>query len=74
VNDASSYQRLREHLAYLGMSSAAEMLAPELDRALAQKSSPSQVLERLLEIEVEATKARKQRGRLRFAHYPVHRT
>jgi DNA replication protein DnaC len=74
VSDASSYQRLREHLAYLGMTSAAEMLAPELDRALAEQRSPSQVLERLLEIEVEATKARKQRGRLRFARYPVHRT
>jgi DNA replication protein DnaC len=74
VNEASSYQRLREHLAYLGMTSAAEMLAPELDRALAEQSSPSQVLERLLDIEVEATRARKQRGRLRFARYPVHRT
>ena len=74
MTEASSYQRLREHLAYLGMTSAAEMLAPELDRALAEQSSPSQVLERLLEIEVEATRARKQRGRLRFARYPLHRT
>lgn len=74
MTEQSSYQRLREHLAYLGMTSAAEMLAPELDRTLAEKAAPSQVLERLLAIEVDATKARKQRGRLRFAHYPVHRT
>ncbi len=74
MTEASSYQRLREHLAYLGMTSAAEMLAPELDRALAEQASASQVLERLLEIEVEATKGRRQRGRLRFARYPVHKT
>lgn len=35
MSDASSYQRLREHLAYLGMTSAAEMLAAELDTVLA---------------------------------------
>jgi DNA replication protein DnaC len=56
------------------MSAAAEHLSAELDRALKEKSSPTQVLERLLEIEVEATRARKQRGRLRFARYPVHKT
>ncbi len=72
--DATSYQRLREHLAYLEMSTAAEHLSAELDRALKEKQSPTQVLERLLELEVGATKARRQRGRLRFARYPVHRT
>lgn len=71
---ATSYQRLREHLAYLQMSAAAEHLSTELDRALREKASPTQVLERLLEIEVDATRARKQRGRLRFARYPVHKT
>jgi DNA replication protein DnaC len=74
VTEQTSYQLLREHLAYLGMSAAAEQLAPELDRALAEKASATQVLERLLGIEVEATKARRQRGRLRFARYPVHKT
>jgi DNA replication protein DnaC len=72
--DASSYQRLREHLAYLRLTTAAEHLPAELDRALADKLSPTQVLERLLELEVEETRARRQRGRLRYAHYPVHRT
>jgi DNA replication protein DnaC len=74
VTDATSYQRLRGHLAYLGLTAAAEHLAPELDRALAEQRSPTQVLERLLDLEVEATKARRLRGRLRFARYPVHKT
>ena len=74
VAEASSYQRLREHLAYLGMTSAAEHLSGELDRALKDKLSATQVLETLLNIEVEATRARRLRGRLRFAHYPVHKT
>ncbi len=69
----SSYQRLREHLAYLGMTAAAEQLAPELDRAQAEQASPTQVLERLLAIQAEDTRQRRQRGRLRFAHYPVHK-
>ena len=72
--EASSYQRLREHLSYLEMSTAAENLSAELDRALKQKLSPTQVLENLLELEVEATRARRQRGRLRFARYPVLKT
>jgi DNA replication protein DnaC len=71
---ATSYQRLREHLAYLRLPTAAEHLAAELDRALAEQTSATQVLERLLEREVAATKARRQRGRLRFARYPVHKT
>ena len=74
VPDGTSYQRLREHLAYLELSAAAEHLAAELDRGLAEQASPTQVLERLLEIEVAATRARRQRARLRFAHYPVHKT
>lgn len=74
MNEATSYQRLREHLAYLGMTSAAEHLSTELDRSLKHKLSPTQVLENLLELEVNATRARRTRGRLRFAHYPVHKT
>jgi DNA replication protein DnaC len=74
VSEASSYQRLREHLAYLELTTAAEQLAPELDRALHEHASPTQVLERLLEAEVEATRARRARTRLRYAHYPVLKT
>ena len=72
--EATSYQRLREHLGYLQMTTAAEHLSAELDRALKSKLSATQVLERLLELEVEATRARRQRGRLRFARYPVLKT
>jgi len=71
--EATSYQRLREHLAYLGMTAAAEALSGELDRALQEKVSVTQVLESLLEIQVADTAARRQRGRLRFARYPVHK-
>lgn len=74
MTEATSYQRLREHLAYLGLTAAAEELSPTLDRALAEQHTPTQVLEHLLACEVEATQARKLRGRLRFAHYPVHKT
>jgi DNA replication protein DnaC len=74
MTEQTSYQRLREHLAYLGMTAASEHLAAALDRGLKEKRSPTQVLEELLEIEVAETKARKTRGRLRFAHYPVHKT
>ena len=56
------------------MTSAAEHLSTELDRSLKHKLSPTQVLESLLELEVNATRARRTRGRLRFAHYPVHKT
>jgi hypothetical protein len=51
--------RLHRHLAYLGLTAAAEHLSAELDEALAQRRSPTQVLERLLDLEVEATKARR---------------
>src|SRR5579864_6718023 len=71
---ATSYQRLREHLAYLGMTAAADHLADALDRAIKEKLSVTQVMEHLLEIQAQETKARRTRGRLRFAHYPVHKT
>jgi DNA replication protein DnaC len=74
VSEATSYQRLREHLAYLGLTAAAEQLSTELDQAVKEHHSVTSVLERLLACEVEATQARKLRGRLRFAHYPVHKT
>jgi len=73
-SDPSAYQRLREHLAYLEMSAAAEHLADELDRGAREQASATQVLERLLSIEAEATRARRLRGRLRFARYPIHKT
>lgn len=76
--EATVYQRLREHLSYLELTAAAEHLGAELDRAQTEKASATPVLERLLDIEVQATRARRLRGRLRgrlrFARYPIHKT
>jgi hypothetical protein len=56
VNEATSYQRLREHLAYLGMTAAADALAAALDRSLKEQRSATQVLEEVLAIQVEDTR------------------
>ena len=68
---ATAYARTREHLAYLGLVTASERLAAELQRASTETAAPVEVLERLLAAEVEATAARRLSGRLRFAHYPL---
>jgi DNA replication protein DnaC len=70
----TAYQRLREHLAYLGLTTAAEELAPALERGTSQKLSAVEVLEDLMAREAEATRARRLAGRLRFAHYPLRKT
>jgi DNA replication protein DnaC len=67
----SAYQRLRGHLSYLGLQTAAEHLAAELDD---DESSVTEVLESLLSKEVDATRKRRTAGRLRFAHYPLRKT
>jgi DNA replication protein DnaC len=68
---STAYARTREHLAYLGLLTASERLAGELERATTEAVAPVEVLERLLAAEVEATAARRLTGRLRFAHYPL---
>jgi len=68
---ATAYARLRQHLAYLGLATASERLAAELERATSETAAPVEVMERLLAAEVEATSARRLSGRLRFAHYPL---
>jgi DNA replication protein DnaC len=70
----TAYQRLREHLAYLGLATAAEELAPALERGTQQKLAAVEVLEDLMAKEAEATRARRLHGRLRFAHYPLRKT
>lgn len=67
----TAYQTLRSHLAYLKLTAAAEVLADRLDRAQKRKPSYTTFLEDLFSVEVEATKARRFRGRLRFAHLPL---
>jgi DNA replication protein DnaC len=67
----SLYQQLRGHLAYLKLGAAAEALPAALDRAHKEKQNPTEFLEQLLAVEVEATEARRLAGRLRFANFPV---
>jgi len=69
--EQSRYQALRAHLAYLRLGAAAEALPGELERATKDKLGPTAFLERLLRIEVEATEARRQTSRLRFASFPA---
>lgn len=64
--EASSYQRLREHLAYLGMPAAAEHLSNQLDRSLKEKLSATQVLETLLEIMVQALQSAHLEGTAQY--------
>jgi DNA replication protein DnaC len=68
---ASRYQQLRSHLHYLRLEAAAEALPAQLEQARAQKLSHTTFLERLLQIEVEATEARRLASRLRFASLPA---
>jgi len=67
---AAAYQRLRAHLAYLKLPTAAEQLPTILDAAGAEKLSTTATLERLLDAEVHATEDRRLSGRLRFASLP----
>lgn len=71
MSEASCYQRLRAHLAFLNLTAAAEALPDLLDAARDEGLSVLAALERLLAIEVEATEARKLATRLRFACLPA---
>ncbi len=53
---AETYQALRGHLAHLRLIAAAEALAPELDYARDNKLTHTAFLERLLAIEVKASR------------------
>ncbi len=68
---AGAYQRLRTHLAYLKLPTAAEHLPAVLDAAWLQDLSVTAALERLLQLEVAATEDRRRTGRLRFASLPA---
>ena len=71
TTEASRYQQLRGHLAYLKLADAAEALPAVLDTAKVEKLSTTATLEKLLRIEVQATEARRLTGRLRFANLPT---
>jgi DNA replication protein DnaC len=68
---ASRYQRLRAHLTELKLFAAAEALPTMLDDANTQQLSLTAALEKLLAVEVDATRARRLAGRLRFACIPT---
>jgi len=70
-NTDSIYQQLRSHLAYLKLAASAEALPAALDTARTEKQNPTEFLEALLRIEVDATEARRLKGRQRFANIPT---
>ena len=70
MSQARRYQQLRAHLHYLKLNDAAEHLPRVLDQARAEQLSLLAALERLLELEVNATEARRLASRLRFACLP----
>jgi DNA replication protein DnaC len=70
MSDASTYQQLRSHLAYLRLAAAAEALPGELDYARTHDLGHSEFLARLLTIEVDATETRRRAGLERFASLP----
>lgn len=74
MSEQSVYQQLRSHLAYLRLQAAAEQLAPALEQAEQEKPSYTRFLERLLNVEVDATEQRRLQGRLRFASFPTQKT
>lgn len=74
MNKHSTYQRLRSHLAYLKLATAAELLAPTLEAAEQTEPAYAELLERLLGAEVEATEARRLERRLRLAGFPHQKT
>ena len=70
MSEARRYQQLRAHLSYLKLGDAAEHLPRVLDAARAENLSLTAALERLLEIEVNATEERRLMSRLRFSCLP----
>lgn len=74
TNKRSTYQRLREHLAYLKLATAAERLAPMLEAAEREKPAYTELLCELLGAEVRATEARRLERRIRLAGFPHQKT
>lgn len=70
----TSYQRVRSHLAYLKLQSAAERLAPALEAAERDRPAYADFLDELLGEEVEASERRRLERRLRLAGFPHQKT
>jgi hypothetical protein len=72
ANDAAAaYQRLRGHLAYLGLKAAADALPGLLDEARDGRVSLLDALEQLMGTEAEAAEARRLASRLHWAALPA---
>jgi DNA replication protein DnaC len=71
MNQASTYQTLRGHLANLKLGAAAEALPGLLDAAHREGLSPTVLLERLFALEVAAADERRQASLARFACLPA---
>jgi DNA replication protein DnaC len=71
VNENSTYQLLRSHLAALRLVTAAEALPGVLEQAKAERLGHTAMLERLLGLEVEATEQRRRASLERFASLPA---
>jgi DNA replication protein DnaC len=72
--EATPFQRLREYLYFLELTTAADNLAAELERGVKENLSTAEVLAHLLEGEVETTKARRLKTRIQTAHLPRGKT
>jgi len=70
----SGYQRVRSHLAYLKLQTAAERLAPALEAAEQGKPAYADFLDGLLAAEVHASEQRRLERRLRLAGFPHQKT
>ena len=68
------YQQVREHLHTLGLTAAADRLAPALEAAERDKPGYTEFLADMLEHEVTALAERRLAGRLRFAKLPARKT
>ena len=71
MNETSTYQLLRAHLATLRLATAAEALPGVLEQAKSEKLGHTAMLERLLGLEVEATEQRRRASLERFASLPA---
>ena len=71
MNETSTYQLLRAHLATLRLATAAEALPGVLEEAKSEKLGHTAMLERLLGLEVEATEQRRRASLERFASLPA---
>jgi DNA replication protein DnaC len=68
------YQQVREHLHTLGLTAAADRLAPALEQAEQEKPGYTEFLADMLSHEVTALAERRLAGRLRFAKLPARKT